>query len=121
MPAVAADEHTARRVPHGEPAPRQATKSERRAARALVAAYHEAELAKLIDRLRDGLARLDADEIDAFEFDDLVHHYKRATQKLWSFCTGSGGQVEMAARTLEWARREGELPDWWEAASRRRG
>jgi hypothetical protein len=84
-----------------------------------VGAYHEAELASLIERLRDGLARYDAGEIDAFEFDDLVHRYKRATQKLWSFCTGSGGQVETAAKTLEWLREQGDPPDWWSAAEPR--
>jgi hypothetical protein len=59
-----------------------ATKAERRAARAAVAAYHEAELAGLIDHVREGLARYDAREIDAFELDELIHHYHRATQKL---------------------------------------
>ena len=93
------------------------SKAERRAARAAVAAYHEAELGKLIERLRAGIARYDAGEIDAFELDDLVHHYKRATQKLWSFCVGSAGHVEMAARTLEWLREQDDLPDWWERAT----
>lgn len=93
----------------------------RRAARAAVGRYHEAELRRLIERVRDGLARYDAGEIDAFELDDLIHHYKQATQKLWSFCVGSGGHVEMAARTLEWLRQEGELPDWWEEVATRRG
>jgi hypothetical protein len=106
-------------VPSGKPAP-VPSKAERRAARAAVDAYHEAELGKLIERVRDGLARYDAGEIDAFELDDLVHHYQRATQKLWSFCTGSGGHVATAARTLEWLREQGELPDWWEEATPRR-
>ena len=96
------------------------SKAARRAARAAVGAYHEAELQRLIERVRDGLARYDAGEIDAFEFDDLVHHYKRAPQKLWSFCVGSGGHVDMAARTLEWLRQQGELPHWWEEAATRR-
>jgi len=96
------------------------SKAERRAARVAVGAYHEAELEKLIERVRDGIARYDAGEIDAFELDDLIHRYKRSTQKLWSFCTGSGGQVEMAARTLEWLREQGELPNWWEEATPRR-
>jgi hypothetical protein len=56
---------------------------------AAVGAYHESEPAKLIERVREGLVRYDAGEIDAFELDDLVHHYKRATQKLWSFRVGS--------------------------------
>jgi hypothetical protein len=65
------------------------TKAERRAARATVGAYHQAELAKLIEHLRDAFARYDAGDLDAFEFDEIVHRYKRATQKLWSFCTRS--------------------------------
>jgi hypothetical protein len=97
------------------------SKTGRRAARAAVGRYHEAELQRLIERVRDGLARYDAGEIDAFELDDLIHHYKQATQKLWSFCVGSGGHVEMAARRLEWLRQEGELPDWWEEVATRRG
>jgi hypothetical protein len=94
--------------------------TERRAARAAVAAYHQAELGKLIERVRKEIARYDAGEIDAFELDDLIHHYKRATQKLWSFCTGSGGQIETGARTLAWLREQDELPDWWEQATPRR-
>jgi hypothetical protein len=112
------DDRGSAAAPSGRP--QVASKAERRAARAAVAAYHEAELAKLIGRVRDGLARYDAGEIDAFELDDLIHHYKRATQKLWSFCTGSGGHVAMAARTLEWLRGQGESPDWWEEAKPRR-
>jgi len=96
------------------------SKAERRAARAAVGAYHEAELARLIDYVREGLERYDADEIDAFELDELIHHYKRATQKLWSFCIGGGAHVDSTARTLEWLRDQGELPDWWEQATPRR-
>ncbi|HET6551522.1 MAG TPA: hypothetical protein VFG79_23850, partial [Solirubrobacter sp.] len=65
------------------------TKAERRDARATAGAYHQAELAKLIEHLRDALARYDAGDLDAFEFDEIVHRYKRASQKLWSFCTRS--------------------------------
>ena len=96
------------------------SKAERRAARAAVGAYHADELAKLIDRVREGIARMDAGEIDAFELDDLIHHYHRATQKLWRFCAGSGSPV-LVARTLGWMRAEGELPDWWELARPRSG
>ena len=96
------------------------SKAERRAARAAVGAYHEAELARLLEHVREGLERYDAGEIDAFELDDLIHHYKRATQKLWSFCTGGGTHVYSTARTLEWLREQGELPDWLERATPRR-
>jgi hypothetical protein len=96
------------------------SKAERRAARAAVGAYHEAELARLLEHVRDGLERYDAGEIDAFELDELIHQYKRATQKLWTFCVGGGAQVYSTARTLEWLREQEELPDWWEQATPRR-
>ena len=96
------------------------SKAERRAARAAVGAYHESDLARLLGHVREGLARYDAGEIDAFEFDELIHHYKRATQKLWSFCVGGGAHVYSTARTLEWLREQGELPNWWEQATSRR-
>src|SRR5215213_6603054 len=91
------------------------SRPERRAARAVVGAYHEVELARLIERVRKGLERY-----DAFELDELIHHYKRATQKLWSFCTGGGAHVYSTARTLALLREQGELPDWWEQATPRR-
>jgi hypothetical protein len=96
------------------------SKAERHAARAAVGAYHEAELARLIEHVREGLARYDAGEIDAFELDELIHHYKRATQTLWTFCTGGGARAYSTARTLEWLREQGELPNWWEQATSRR-
>jgi hypothetical protein len=73
-----------------------------------------------IDHVREGLERYDAGELDAFELDELIHRYKRATQKLWTFCTGGGAHVYSTARTLQWLRDQGELPDWWEQATPRR-
>ena len=87
------------------------------AARDRVAGYHEQELAGLIERLRSGLERLDAGEIDVFEFDDLVHHYKRSAQKLWSFCVGGGRHLRQTAFALEDAESAGETFDWWEAGT----
>ncbi len=87
------------------------------AARHRVANYHEQELAALIERLRSGLERLDAGEIDVFELDDLVHCYKRSTQKLWSCCVGGGSHIRHAARVLEHTRAEGETFDWWQAGA----
>ena len=94
------------------------TTAERGAARATVGAYHQAELAKLIEHLRDTLARYDAGDVDAFEFDEIVHRYRRATQKLWSFCTRSSAMSSAGA--IEWLREEGEAPDWWEQGASRR-
>jgi hypothetical protein len=88
-------------------------KAKRRAARELIGPYHQEQLRALLEHVRDGFARLDAGELDAFELDDLIHRYKRATQKLWSFCTGGGAHVYSTASTLEWLREQGELPDWW--------
>lgn len=70
--------------------------------------------------MRDALARYDVGEIDVFDLDDVIHHYKRAAHELWKFCVGTGSHVLFAARTLEYWEAEGELPDWWEAGAPRR-
>ncbi len=85
------------------------------AARDRVASYHERELAALIERLRSGLESLDAGEIDVFEFDDLVHRYKRSAHKLWSFCVGGGNHIRHTARVLQDAEANGAAFEWWEA------
>jgi hypothetical protein len=98
-----------------------AEKAERRAARERVGNYHRAELRHLLDHVRDGFARLDAGEIDEFELDDLIHQYKKAAAKLWSFCGSSGGQWLQAAKTLQYLEATGEPGrDWWEEAAPRR-
>jgi hypothetical protein len=99
-------------------------KARRRAAREMIGAYHEQQLRLLLERIREGFRKLDAGEIDPFELDELIHHYKRSAQKLWSFCGSSGSGWEHAALALEWWREQGEQePDWWEAGEppRRRG
>src|SRR6202162_2489923 len=95
-------------------------KAKRRADRALLATYHEARLADLLEHVRAGFVRYEAGEIDAFGLDDLIHHYQLAAKELWKFCAVSGGQVEVAVRTLElWAER-GETREWWDTVRRRR-
>lgn len=59
------------------------------AARTRVASYHEDQLSIVVAHVRSALGRLDAGDIDVFEFDDVVHQYKKAAQKLWSFCGGT--------------------------------
>lgn len=96
----------------------RADKSARQAARAVVASYRQQELGRLLDHVRDGFVQLDAGEIDEFELDDLIHRFKRAAAKLWSFCGSSGGQWEQAANTLAFLRDRGEpTPDWWTEAA----
>jgi hypothetical protein len=94
-------------------------KAQRRAAIALLAAYHEAQLADLIEHVRDGLARYDAGKIDAFELDAVMHRYQRAARELWKFCSTSGAHAVTVARLLEEASAAGDLPDWWERAKPR--
>ena len=93
------------------------SKAERRAARARVGAYHEAKLVELIEHVRQALARYEAGEIDAFDLDDVIHHYKRAARELWKFCSGTGSDALVAAHTLDFWETEGELPDWWQAGA----
>ena len=92
-------------------------KAERRAARELVAAYHQEQLRALLEHVRAGFVQLDAGEIDEFELDDLIHRYKRSAAKLWSFCGSTGGQWLSAAHALQFRRDRGEEPDWWEAGA----
>jgi len=83
--------------------------SGRVAARETVGGYHEEQLGVLLDRVRDGFARLDAGEIDVFELDELIHRYKRSARELWKFCGSTGSDWERAAGTLEYLRDHGRL------------
>ncbi len=77
------------------------------------------QLRALLAHVRTGFAQLDAGEIDPFELDDLIHHYKRLARELWKFCGSSGSEWERAARTLAFLRDSGEEPDWWQAGTPR--
>ncbi|HVA90560.1 MAG TPA: hypothetical protein VNL71_12050 [Chloroflexota bacterium] len=85
----------------------------------MIAAYHEEQLALLLERVREGFVRLDAVDLNVFELDELIHHYKRSAAELWKFCGSSGGAWVRAARTLAFLREEGDEPDWWEAGASR--
>ncbi|MGQ0434558.1 MAG: hypothetical protein ACT452_19395 [Microthrixaceae bacterium] len=88
-------------------------------ARPIVAAYHQEQLRALLERVREGFARLDAGEINEFEVDDLIHRYKRATKQLWLFCGSTGRQELHAAAALAQWRDRGEERDWWAESARR--
>jgi hypothetical protein len=96
------------------------TKAARRAARDRVAAYHQEQLGRLLEHVREGLARYDAGEIDAFELDDVIHQYTRSARELWKFCELTGSRPLYTAGTLDYWAREGEEPDWWESGAPRR-
>jgi hypothetical protein len=100
----------------------EATKAERRAARERVSRYYESELAKLIDRVDEAIARYRDGEIGLHDVDEVIHRYSKAARALWKFCwsTGSGSQVVLVARTLEHWAAEVDSVDWWEEAERPR-
>jgi len=99
---------------------RAAEKARRQEARAVVAGYHQEELRRLLDRVRAGFAQLDAGAIDEFELDDLIHRYKKAAARLWSFCGSSGSHWVSAANAIQRWRDQGASPrDWWEEVAPR--
>jgi len=104
---------------------RQATgaREKRRVARAVVSTYYEAELAGLVEYVADAIERCRAGDLDADGVDAVIHRYTKAARELWKFCFlgGSGVHVERVAAMLELLTAEGDRPDWWAAAERRRG
>jgi hypothetical protein len=94
-------------------------KAERRAARELLARYHQEQLRALLERVRAGFARFDTGELDEFELDDLIHQYKRSANELWKFCSVTGIGSLRSVGTLNYLREQGEEPDWWEAGASR--
>jgi hypothetical protein len=99
-----------------------ATKADRRAARERVSAYYEAELAKLVERVEQAVARYRAGEIDIHDVDDVIHRYSNAARELWKFCwsQGTGSHGVFVARTLELWAAEADEVNWWEEAEGRR-
>jgi hypothetical protein len=89
-------------------------KSDRRAAREAVAAYHEEQLGELVRHVRLAVEDFQAGELDAFEVDELIFQYSRAAKELWKFCTL--GNIEISARMV----RDDAPGDWWERGARRR-
>lgn len=98
---------------------RAGERARRRAARETLAAYHDQQLRALLERVRTGFARFDAGEIDAFDLDDLIHHYKRSALELWKFCGSSGSDWQRAASALAYCQEQGDEPDWWQAGATR--
>ena len=88
-------------------------KSERRAARSVVAGYHEAELAELVAHVGEAVDRYRAGELDAFDVDRVLFQYSRAAKELWKYCNYV--QVEIAAAVI----REQPSHDWWERGAPR--
>lgn len=90
------------------------SKSERRAAREAVAAYHEARLAELIQRVGDAVDGFRAGELDAFDTDHVIFQYSRAAKELWKFCNIP--DVEFTAAMIG----DRAPADWWERGAPKR-
>jgi len=84
------------------------TKSERRAAREVIAAYHEAQLAELLQRVGETVDSFRAGELDAFDVDQVIFQYSRAARELRKFC--NLGDVMFTARMIS----EEAPAAWWE-------
>ena len=89
-------------------------KSERQAARSVVADYHNAQLGELVARVGEAVDRYRAGELDAFDVDHVLFQYSRAAKELWKFCNSL--QVEVAAALI----RNQPPRDWWERGAPRK-
>jgi hypothetical protein len=96
------------------PASKGVREAERRASRDVVTAYHEAQLALLVERLGDEIDRFHAGQLDAFDVDEVIFQYSRAAKELWKFCNLV--DVEIAASFV----RERPPTDWWERGAPRK-
>ena len=88
-------------------------KSQRQAARAVVADYQHAQLRKLVAHVGEAVDRYRAGELDAFEVDHVVFQYSRAAKELWKFCNQL--QPDVAATIIK----EQPPHDWWERGAPR--
>lgn len=79
-----------------------------------VHAYHEAQLALLLERVGVEINRFRAGELDAFEADESVFQYSRAAKELWKFCNSA--DVEWVARDIS----ERAPRQWWYSGAPRR-
>jgi hypothetical protein len=77
------------------------TKAERRAARERVSSYYDAELARLVERVEQAIARYRVGEIDVHDVDEVIRRYARALEVLLVGRLGLASRVRRSdARTL---------------------
>lgn len=88
-------------------------KSDRQAACEAVAAYHEAQLAGLVEQVGSAVDRFRSGQIDAFGVDQVLFQYARVAKELWKFC--NLGDPELVAGLI----RDRPPVDWWELGARR--
>jgi hypothetical protein len=84
------------------------SKSDRHAARGAVAAYHEAQLARLLEHVSSAMDRLRDGQLDVFGADQVLFQYSRAARELWKFCNLD--DPELVAGLI----RDDAPTDWWQ-------
>ena len=83
-------------------------KSDRQAAREAVAAFHEAQLAGLVEHVGSAVDRFRSNrQMHAFDVDHVLFHYARAAKELWKFCNLD--DPELVAGLV----RDRPPVDWW--------
>jgi hypothetical protein len=99
-----------------------ATNAEWRAARQRVIAYHQAQLAELLNHVAAAIDRYRTGDIDAYAMDETIHQYQRAAAERWKFCLARGGgtHAEFIAELLDRMTADAEAINWWDRATPRR-
>jgi len=85
-------------------------KAKRKAAQQRVTAYHEQQLAELQAHVRAALDAHARGETDAFDVDDVIHHYTRVARAVEDLRdAGQSGGHRVAARRRGCSRRSHQL------------
>ncbi|WP_131103443.1 hypothetical protein [Ornithinimicrobium sufpigmenti] len=91
------------------------SEADRRTAQEAVAAYHEAELARLVEGVGEAIDGFRSGKLDAFAVDEAFFQYSRAARELWKFCNSRS--VDLTVSLII-----GNRPsiDWWERGALRK-
>ena len=88
-------------------------KSDQKAAREAVAAYHADKLSGLVSHVTTAIDRFHNGDLDVFEVDKVIFQYSRAAKELWKFCNPP--DIDLAADVV----RSRPSIDWWERGAPR--
>ena len=73
-----------------------------------MAAYHEIQMAALVERVGSAIDCFRGGQLDVFDIDRVLFQYSRAAKELWKFC--NMGHVEFTASHVH----DDPPIDWWE-------
>ena len=79
-----------------------------------VAAYQQACLAELVDRVAGIIDQYRAGQVEVYGVDETLHQYHRAPGELWKFCWASVGRehLELVASLIEDQTTRGNTSEW---------